>query len=55
MNKKIGWKKSKRMTCAKHIAARIEANKVRAQLSVLTPDREKEARQGLPSGTILTP
>jgi hypothetical protein len=44
-NKKITWKKSKRTSCEQNINARIEANKVRAQLAVLTPDREVTANE----------
>jgi hypothetical protein len=55
MNKKIRWKKNKRMTCEQNINARIEANRfraqaqiesdeLRAQLAVLTPEREKQTK-----------
>jgi hypothetical protein len=55
MNKKIKWKKSKRLTCEQNINARIKANVARAQaqiesdelrerLAVLTPDRENQTK-----------
>lgn len=54
MRKKITWiKRKRRTTCAENVAARIEANRARAQaecdavrvsLSVLSPDREKAER-----------
>jgi hypothetical protein len=43
--KKITFKKTKRTSCEQNINARIAANKVRAQLAVLTPDREITANE----------
>jgi hypothetical protein len=42
--KKITFRKTKRKTLAQNVTARVAANQVRAQLAVLTPEREKESK-----------